>query len=194
MALSNPLAGPPEQDYIILGQHKSPGRATIRGASSPRKWEQRAGYGMSGATCVFIGIPLPEFEIEILLSQPAHWIDWEVFAKLYLGTEPGPPSLGPFLPIIRPKAVGIQHPLLTKPPLDIKEVVFTDISQWDAVGDGSWKCVLKCMQFKPPKPMLGKPDMAIPAGSKPVPSAQDAVDAELAAKRAEFNRLAAGGR
>lgn len=185
----------PQQDYVIIGTHKTPGLAVIKNLASVRNWEQRPGYGMSGASTVFTGLPLSTFDIEITLyggfaAQQAQWADWEVLAKLYLGTNPGIPTPGPFSPMLKPKAVGVSHPLLTIAPHSVKEVVFTKITQWEQDDEGSWHCTISCLEYKPPKPMLGKPDSAIPAGKKAAPSAQDAVDAEIAAKRAELARLA----
>lgn len=187
----------PHQDFVTIGMHKTPGKAVIKNLASVRDWEQRPGWGLAGASTWFKGLPLSTFDIEITiygddLEQAPQWVDWEVIAKLYLGISPGVPVPGPFAPVLSPKAVGVDHPLLKMTPHSVKEVVFTKITQWEQDDEGSWHCTISCLEYKPPKPMLGKPNGSIPAGKKPVPSAQDAVDAEIAAKRAELAKLAGG--
>ena len=41
------LASPPIQDFIVLGGLRSPGRATVAGAGSPRDWDIRKGWAFS---------------------------------------------------------------------------------------------------------------------------------------------------
>jgi hypothetical protein len=57
-------------DFIKLGGEKSSGLCDVSGASSPRKWDQALGYGISGASSRFLGITLSEFSIKFRLYGP----------------------------------------------------------------------------------------------------------------------------
>lgn len=180
MSVADLLSSPPEQDFIILAALKSPGRAYIKNAGSPRDWDIRKGYGFSGASVVFTGNNLAKFEVDIELWLPSHWIDWAPFSKLLVK----PNGL---LPIV---GLGISHPLLSLTPLSIASVVIEDVSQFEEQDEGSWICTIKFLEYKKPLPALKKPIAAIPAASKALPTATDAVDAELLAKTAIFTALA----
>ncbi|MDQ2782605.1 MAG: hypothetical protein M3Y26_08760 [Actinomycetota bacterium] len=180
-AVDDLLGAAPEQDYIILAAVKSPGRAYIKSAGSPRDWDIRKGYGFSGASVVFTGNGLAKFEVDIELWLPSHWLDWKAFAKLLA-------KPGGLTPIV---GLGISHPLLTTPPLSITSVVVEDVSQFVQNEEGSHVCTIKFIEYKRPLPALSKPIAEIPAASKALPTATDAVNAEIAAKAAIFASLAA---
>lgn len=180
MSAADLLASPPEQDYIILAALKSPGRAYIKNAGSPRDWDIRKGYGFSGASVVFTGNNLAKFEVDIELWMPSHWIDWAVFSKLLAKPNGLVPIVG----------LGISHPLLTMAPLSITSVVVEDVSQFVQDDQGSLICTIKFIEYKRPLPALSRPIAEIPAASKALPTATDAVNAELAAKLATLNALA----
>jgi hypothetical protein len=180
MSAADLLGEPPEQDYIILGALKSPGRAYIKNAGSPRDWDIRKGYGFSGASVVFTGNNLAKFEVDIELWLPSHWLDWQAFSKLL--SKPGA-----LVPIV---GIGISHPLLTMAPLSITSVVVEDVSQFVQDDLGSHICTIKFIEYKRPLAALKKPLAEIPAASKALPTATDAVTAEIAAKAATFAALA----
>ena len=171
------------QDVIVIGGDVSPGRARIRGAGSPRTWDVRQGYGFSGAFVVFTGAGLAKFEVEIALWLASQETDWERFAKKYLEK---PPSG------MRPKALGIYHPLLTAPPLNISAVVVEDVSQFEEDEYGLWTCVIKFLEYRQPKPILARPSAAIPAAAKALPTARDALDEEIQRKQKELAKLTGG--
>ncbi len=178
------LAGDlPREDFIILGADKSPGRATIVSPGSPREWDIRKGYGFSGASTVFIGNGLAKFDVLVDLWQPVQYSDWDRFAKKYLQKAP----IG-----LRPMAYGISHPVLNTAPLNISSVVVEDVvfEGTDDYGLDTWR--IKFLEFRAPKPALGKPLAAIPAATKPLPTAQDAADREIQAKIATLKSLASG--
>ena len=179
------LAEPPAQDFIILGGLKSPGIATIRAAGSPRKFDIREGYGVSGGQVNFTGNGIPQFEVDIYIWTAAHWLDWRAFALIL--AKPGPgfqPRFG----------VGISHPQLSVPPLDIHQVHILDVSQFVQDDEGGWECTIKFVEWRKPMEALGTTVAAIPAIAKPPPTAQDAADRAIASKLATLNALAAGGK
>jgi hypothetical protein len=161
---------PPEQDYVLLGGARTPGRATIVGAGSPRSWDIRQGYGYSGAIVVFTGEGLAKFDIVVDLWLPSHWGEWNRFAKVALAKAP----LG-----MKPKALDIAHPLLALEPIKVTSVVVEDVTQFEEDDEGLWTCRIKCLQYRAPKPALGKPLASIPNVDKPKPTAQDAAELEI---------------
>lgn len=142
--------GAPTQDYIVLGGFPSPGKAVVRGASSPRKWDIRDGYGLTGAVCVFMGEGLATFEVDIYCWEEFHFLQWPIWAKLTLAN----PPIG-----ARPTSQSIKHPQLNDPPLTIDQVVVTDVTQWEQDPDetGLWMRTIKFLQYRKPRPALVKP-------------------------------------
>jgi hypothetical protein len=172
----------PNQDFIVLNGLKSPGRARITGASDPRKWDKRQGYGFSGAFLVYVGDELPSFSVMIDLVKPADFIAWATFAPLLEKPKKG----------VRPtKALSIQHPLLRLAPLNITEAVVEDVSQFEVDDDGVYTCEIKFAKWGKPAPVLAKPTAAIPGVAAKVPVAKDAGEAAILSLLAQRNALAA---
>lgn len=166
---------PPAQDFIVLGGEKSPGRATPVGAGSPRKWDKQGGYGISGATLLFTGDDLSEFDVIIDLWELEHWIAWAKFARVLEKSPIG----------TRPKALEIIHPLLNRAPLKITQVVIRDVTQFERSPKGMWTCRIMLTTYRAPLPALGKPDGTIPRASAPIdPFGSDPVIKDLVAKQA----------
>jgi hypothetical protein len=175
----------PYQDYIMLGGAPSPGRATILGggSGSPRTWDVRKGYGYSGAFIVYTGDGLAKFKVMIELWLPEHFAAWQRFAKITLSK----PPLG-----LKPTALDIAHPILNMQPWSITSVVVEDVSPWEQDEEGMWSTTIDFLQFRGPKPMLGKPLASIPNAVKKIPTAQDAAEVEIQKLMTQFNSLANG--
>lgn len=171
---------PPIQDYVILGGKRSPGAVSIVKAGSPRKWDIRQGYAFSGASVYYIGDQPSKFDLIFTLWEDDHWSDWDDFASVLERPPKG----------TRPKAVGIQHPILSVRPLSISSVVIEDVSQPILSEWGDWDIVVNCLEFRAPLPILGKVNQAIPALAKPLPTAQDAADVTIGKLLDAFNGLA----
>jgi len=192
---SSLLGADPRVDYIILNGLKSPGRAIIRGAGTPRDWDIRKGFGFSGATVVFVGDNLAKFSVEIFLWDfPKHWLEWQRFSKV-LERPPAPGDAttlgdGGFLPSVSPKALSIVHPVLNMGPLHITSVVIEDVTQFEQDETGGFRCEIKMLQFRKPKPMLAKPDAATPAANLAM-SALDKAEQRNAQLEAQNTQLAA---
>jgi hypothetical protein len=144
------LDGPPNQDFIVLAGAPSPGAAVVKGAGSPRKWDVRDGYGLSGAVVVFMGQGLSAFDVDIFCWEPEHFLAWKLFATLTLTN----PPIG-----ARPTSMAIQHPALNDAPLSIKQVVVTNVTQWeqDPEGTGLWCRTISFLEYRKPRPALVKP-------------------------------------
>lgn len=175
------LPGPPYQDFIVLGGAPSPGLAVVKGAGTPRKWDIRDGYGLSGASVVFMGEGLTPFDVDIFAWLPAHFEQWKVFARLTIVN----PPLG-----TRPTSLSIQHPVLQDPPLAISQVVVTNCTQWeqDPDGGGLFARTISFLQYRKPRPALVKPFEGPPGN--PVVVAPP-VDPELLAIQKQSAEIAA---
>ncbi len=173
------FTGFPQQPYIVLGALQSPGVATVRGLNSPRNWNVQQGWGFTGATAVYGGKGLAEFEVDIDLWEPEHFIEWNLFAQILAPPLPGPAGL----------ALGILHPIVNGPPHGVHAVVVKDVSQPVQSDTGLWTYTLKFLEYRKPIPALARPIAAIPAVGVPGPTAQNLADAELVAKGAQFAAL-----
>lgn len=158
-------------DYILLAGKKSPGLATVTLADSPRRWDERNGYGLSGATVVYRGAGLSHFSVTLRLFTVQDWADWRAWKSLT-----DKPPLGK-----RPRSLDIWHPLLED--LEIKSAVVENVLQPDQTGDGEWTIEIKFIQFRQPKFALAKPE-----GSTATPV--DPVEQEIGQLTSQFQTLA----
>jgi hypothetical protein len=172
--------GFPDVDFVMLGGLTPPGTSYPTGAGSPRKWDKRAGYGITGAFLVYTGADLSEFEVHVTIWTEEHWTEWLEFASVLEKPKKGQ----------KPKAIGIVHPLVNRPPIRITEVVVEDVSQFEPDETREiWTCVIKLSAFKAPEPMLARPSDAIPGATPKVPTAQDAADRQIQALVGEMQGL-----
>lgn len=167
----DPLTSP--VDYFTLAGLRSPGFAELTGATSPRKWEERGGYGLSGATVVFRGVGLCYFAFRIKLYTELDWEDWIGWKALV-----DRPPYG-----TRPKAHDIWHPFLDH--LGVSAAVVEEVSQPEQGESGEWVVSIKFIEFRRPVAALAKP-----VAAKATPT--DPVEATIIAPlMGEFNRLMA---
>lgn len=154
----NPLTTP--VDFFNLAGVRSPGYAELTGASSPRKWEERGGYGLSGATVVFRGVGLCYFTFKLKLYSEQDWADWYKFKPLVER-----PPFG-----TRAKSLDIWHPFLEQ--LGVTHAVIEEVSQPEQGDSGEWVITIKMIEFRRPVVALAKP-----VASKATPV--DPVEAKL---------------
>lgn len=69
-------------DHVLLAGKRSPGICEVVDANSPRRWEERKGYGRGGAHVVYRGIGLSRPKLVIRLYSDADWDDWHAWAPL----------------------------------------------------------------------------------------------------------------
>jgi hypothetical protein len=140
-------------DYILLASKRSPGIAEVRGASSPRKWDERDGLGITGAFSVFTGRGLAHFSVVLRLYSAQDWQDWHEWKPIVdrLPTRRGGEGKDS-------GKLAIWHPLLQT--LDIKAVGVAEVMQPDQTGDGEWSIEIKFVEFRVPKVTLAKPEGA----------------------------------
>lgn len=182
-ALSVPLNGFPSADTITLANAQAPGKWTLVSAPKVYGWDVRKGYGTSGATVVPVGDELVTAEFMVELWDPADYLLFKVFRSSFLkkpliGVPGAPTSL----------ALGIDHPELRE--LGVDSVVVKEINP--LVGDafGVWSTKVVFLQYRKPLPALSKPLAAIPDAAPPIPTAQTALEQQIAAASAELQALA----
>jgi hypothetical protein len=148
-------------DYILLAGQQSPGLVEVVGASSPREWDKRKGYGVSGAYSVFIGQDLSEFAVRLRFSTALHWAEWATWKKLVdklpkkrfgSGKDSG--------------MLDIWHPVLED--VGIKAVGVADRKAPEQTADGEWTIEIKFIEFRRPKLSLAKPEGAAATPVDPV--------------------------
>jgi hypothetical protein len=143
----NPITDP--CDYITLAQRKSPGLADIRGAGSPRKWNDSSPAGSS----VYVGRALSHFSVVLRLYTEEDWADWHAWKglvqKLPQHRGKGKSDSG---------AMDIGHPLLEE--LDIKAVVVEDVLVPEQTDDTVWTIEIKFLEFRETKQVFARPEAA----------------------------------
>jgi hypothetical protein len=158
-------------DYVILAGKRSPGIADIIGASSPRRWDERRGYGLSGATLIFRGVQLAKWTLQLRLYTPEDWADWHAWKRLVQRPPAG----------ARPKAMDIWHPILEE--LGVKAAGVEDLLQPLQTADGEWTIEIKMIEYRRPEFKLAKPE-----GAKEN-EAVDPIDALIDQNRREIEDL-----
>jgi hypothetical protein len=149
----NPISQP--VDRVTLGGRQSPGLASIEGFSSPRRWDERRGYGLSGSTVVFRGIGLATGKLILRLYTEQDFADWSSFSELVQR----PPSGE------RSRALDISHPILED--LGIRSVVVEDVKQPTQTGDGEWTIEIALKEFRRPVVALSRPDGSVDRPPEP---------------------------
>lgn len=174
---------------VIIDGVESPGVARISGAAMRRTYDKRKGYGTTGATSVYTGGDLSEFDITF---EFRNWRDgdrdlWIAFAKRVFVQEPTPKGTK----TVSPKALRIQAWQLNDPPVSITSVNVLEVGQ--PVTDDETGLVtikVKFQQFRKPTPGLGKPTATKVPGVNRQPTAQDALDLQIQQAIKELNKVA----
>lgn len=150
----------PEQNYVIAGGVRSPGRAYFTGLGRPYNWNVQEGYGLQGGWVTFRGRGICKFTLTIELFTAADFLGWEAFSKVITPIQPVTP-LKPFL-------VDMIHPLLAA--ADIKTVAVEDAGvPLKAPNGDRWVVTIKLIDYRPPLFALAKADKSIPATEKKAP-------------------------
>jgi hypothetical protein len=180
--------GFPHADTFLINGSPCPGKATLIAGGSPRPWDIRKGYALSGATVVPAGDDLSKPHFRIELWDPADYTAWLAFANLNFAKsvrfKPGTTI---------PLALGIYHPVLSASPYFVNSVVVEDVTALVQDEYGMWTCEVHFIEYRKPKPALARPDAAFHPTQKVATTAVGALQAALVAKTARLSNLAAGG-
>lgn len=133
-------------DQAKIGGQLTPGICEIIGADSPRAWDERQGYGLTGATVFYHGTKLSHFSIKFWLYTAQDWDDWHAFRPLV-----DRPPIGK-----RARSLDIAHPLLED--LGIRSIVIESVGVAEQADDGVWTIELKVIEFRQPKFTMAKPE------------------------------------
>lgn len=146
----NPLDMP--VDYVVLAGQKSPGLASIEGLVSPRKWDERRGFALSGSTLFFRGIGLAKFKIILRLYNVEDWNAWDSWSVLVKRPPQTQRTVDGFTATVfaRPHPMDIGHPLTEM--LGIKSVVVENLHQPMQTGDGEWSINIDMIEHRRPIP------------------------------------------
>ncbi len=157
--------------YALVTGKRTPGLVEIdSNSSSPRKWDEMAGYGLSGSTLRFTGLGLPKFDMVVSLYTRVHIDEWAAFAPLL-----DPPKKG------YPRALDIWHPKLVG--AKIKACVVLDVSLPKTTEEGLTQYVINWQAFRAVKFQLSKVE-----ASKAQPL--DPYEQKIADKAAQAEALA----
>jgi hypothetical protein len=165
-------------DFATVGGRRTPGLCDIEGAGSPRRWDERRGYGLSGATLVYRGLALASFTTKLRLYSPEDWQAWHDFAPVVSRPPTGE----------RAQALDIVHPILEE--VGIRSAVVEDVLAPRQTGEGEWTVEIRWKEFR-------RPEVTV----TPVTTSSVRVDsnaargrqAEIDALTARYTELAAGG-
>jgi hypothetical protein len=133
-------------NHILVAGARSPGYANVAGLGSPRNWEERQGYGLSGSTLVFTGVKIANWDVEIELATAKEWDEYHSWRQVIKK----PP------PRVRPKALDVWHPFLEMH--EIKSAVVVDETQPTEREPGIWVVKISFKQWRRPRIAMAKPD------------------------------------
>jgi hypothetical protein len=125
-------------DVATVAGRRTPGLCEIENAGSPRQWDERRGYGVSGATLVYRGLRLASFTMKLRLYTEADWKAWHEFAP----TIARPPTGE------RAQALDVVHPILEE--VGIRSAVVEDVLAPRQTADGEWTIEVRWKEFRRP--------------------------------------------
>lgn len=174
----------PAQDFYFIGGDKSPGKAIVTITSAPRGWEERKGYGLTGATLVPVGDGLITFKIRHEFWDQNQWPLWEQFCLKWYAT-----NVVTTAGSSTKRVLNIDHPILKAPPNLVGPCVVMDPRGPEHDDYGLWYQTFDFKQWRKPIAAPSKPKTAIPDAANPQPVAQDAADREMQALDAQLTAL-----
>lgn len=171
MTVADPTTRPELLTYARIAGKRTPGILELGGNSgSPRAWDERGGYGLTGSTLVFTGKKLAAFDMVLSLYTKQDWLDWRAFL----------PTVALPFNSFRPPPLDIVHPYTSD--YGVFKFVVLDIAWPKTTDEGVTQILIPCKAFRGVKYALSKPTSA-----KATPT--DPVDAQIAASNAELQGL-----
>jgi len=142
-------------DCVTLAGVSSPGFAELDRFNAPLSYDERQGYGLSGAWLFFKGEQLSKGTLKIKVYPGGKGFEnyptifdfiespiWKAFHDVYRKPPTG----------TRPRAMLLIHPLTAE--LGIGPVVTLDESIWRQTGDGEWSKEISLCSYRKPKKRL----------------------------------------
>jgi hypothetical protein len=174
-------------DVVLFSGMPTPGVAEIVGLAK-RKWDQISSAGMSGAVSIYHGRELSSFQVKLTLIGESDWVAFWVFKAKVLDIVPkvavgsaARNSLGVF---------DVTHPILNT--ISVTAAVVESHSAPEQVADGVWLVTISCLEWRPLKIAISKPDgsAAAPAASAELVTARARAEARIRDKRELLDHLA----
>lgn len=167
-------------DYALVAGRRTPGLCDIEGAGSPRQWDERRGYGVSGATLVYRGLKLSTFTMRLRLYGEGDFRAWHEFEPTVARAPTGE----------RAQALDIVHPLLEE--VGIRSAVVEDVLAPQQTADGEWTVEIRWKEFRQPRvtatPVQSSSTSTIVEGNAAL-AREHRIDAQIA----RISQLAAEG-
>jgi len=167
-------------DYALVAGRRTPGLCDIEGAGSPRQWDERRGYGVSGATLVYRGLKLATFTMRLRLYGEGDFRAWHEFEPTVARAPTGE----------RAQALDIVHPLLEE--VGIRSAVVEDVLAPQQTADGEWTVEIRWKEFRQPRvtatPVQSSSTSTIVEGNAAL-AREHRIDAQIA----RISQLAAEG-
>lgn len=173
----------PAQDYVTIGFDRSPGKVTVIHGSIPSDWDERKGYGLTGATLWPKGDSLGTFDLLFELWDEGDYGPYQTFYNKYFAPEVKLITPGS----LSPAALTIFHPVLAQ--AGLQECVVTGREPFLKDEFGLWSQRISFKRYRKPKPAKTPPTAVIPAIATPLPTAQSKLELEAQALSAEFSSL-----
>lgn len=169
-------------DFVVIDGLQSPGVARISGAALKRTFDKRKGYGNTGATSIYTGKDLTEFDVtfEFRNWKGGDRDDWIDFAKRVFVQEPT--TKKGTKTSAAPKALRFEHWQINDPPISVTAVNVLEVGQPDTTDETGLVTVkVKFQEYRPASSGLGKPTGTKVPGVTKQPTAQDAADLQIQA-------------
>lgn len=173
----------PAVDTVFIGADESPGQATILSGKQPSDWDERKGYGLTGATLWPKGDPLGTFAIRFDIWLESDYQKWLAYYTKYFAPEAKLITPGS----LTPAALTIVHPVLAQ--LGLQQCVVTDREQLTKDEYGLWSQTIHFKKYKKPVPAKQPSTAVIPAAAVPQTVAMTALERELETKSTELGGL-----
>lgn len=154
--------------YMRVAGTRTPGITEVDGNSgSPRKWDEMAGYGLSGSTLRFTGLGLAKFDSITELYSKEELEEWKKFFFLL-----APPKRA------RPRALDVWHPKLEM--YTIASCVVLDVALPKVTTEGVTQILINWQAYRAVKFSLSKIE-----GAKDQPADEFERQIQDASKRLE---------
>lgn len=166
---TSPATHPEIYQAIVLGGVRSPGKVTLTNCDRKHDWDVQKPKGQTGAVTVNKGPANGGFTASFFLADEDDVAGWDDFAALIASTVEGP----------KPKALSVYHPDLARN--KITDVVVESIGVLQHDGKNGATCVVKFLEYRPPKPKPAAKAAAGKAKKAPRPDPNADVKRELSA-------------
>lgn len=183
---TSPFTSPEAWDVLVVAGQISPGLCQIKAAAREYEWDIKKGKGAQGATSTFVQQPPSQFNAVFTLWTDQHIQQWDAFVGL-IAYDPIKLAGGKAV-----TAVEVSHPSLAR--IGVHSVVTKKIGELEHMGKGLYQSTVEFLEYWPPPKASAVSTPSTTTGDKgfigpPEPTAQDQLQADIAAKTAQAQAL-----